>query len=196
MKIIYFMGKSASGKDTVYKKIKEQIDPKPLEVVLYTTRPRRDNEENGREYYFVTKDEIRCMEREGKVIEKRIYNTVYGEWIYMTADDGQFKRECNYIAIGTLESYVKIKKYFGEEVMIPVYLEVEDGMRLERAIEREKTQKVPKYEEMCRRFLADQQDFSEEKLEEAGIRVRFHNEDVCKCIQDIKEYLYCKLLDK
>ena len=53
MKIIYFMGKSASGKDTIYRKVKEKLNPSPKEIILYTTRPIRDHEENGREYFFV-----------------------------------------------------------------------------------------------------------------------------------------------
>ena len=64
--------------------------------------------------------------------------------------------------IGTLESYEKLKTYFGNEKVVPLYIEVEDGERLTRALAREKTQKEPKYAEMCRRFLADSKDFSEE----------------------------------
>ena len=70
MKIIYFMGKSASGKDTIYRKVKEKLNPSPKEIILYTTRPIRDHEENGREYFFVTDSEIDKMENEGKIIEE------------------------------------------------------------------------------------------------------------------------------
>ena len=47
--------------------------------------------------------------------------------------------------IGTLESYEKLKTYFGNEKVVPLYIEVEDGERLTRALAREKTQKEPKY---------------------------------------------------
>ena len=67
------MGKSASGKDTIYRKVKEKLNPSPKEIILYTTRPIRDHEENGREYFFVTDSEIAKMENEGKIIEKRVY---------------------------------------------------------------------------------------------------------------------------
>lgn len=189
MKIIYLMGKSASGKDTIYKKIREAVKPPLREIVLYTTRPIRDHERNGREYYFVDKEAVSRMEKDGKIIEKRVYHTVYGEWVYMTVDDGQFQQDGCYLTIGTLESYLCMREYFGSEVLIPVYLEVEDGLRLERAIAREKTQKVPKYEEMCRRFLADQRDFSQERLQEAGIRRKFSNVDVEKCTEEVLAYL-------
>ena len=39
--------------------------------------------------------------------------------------------------------------------MVPLYVEVDDGLRLSRALERERKQTEPKYAEMCRRFLAD-----------------------------------------
>ncbi len=193
MKIIYFMGKSASGKDTIYKKVKERLNPSPKEIILYTTRPLRDHEENGREYFFVSAQEIARMENEGKVIEKRVYHTVYGDWIYATADDGQFDENSTYMAIGTLESYLPLRTYFGEEAMIPVYLEVEDGIRLERAIARERTQKTAKYEEMCRRFLADQADFSEENLKAAKITRRFPNEDMDACLDMVLAYIEAEL---
>ena len=70
-----------------------------------------------------------------------------------------------------------------------IYVEVEDGERLTRALQREKSQSVPKYEEMCRRFLADSQDFSKEKLEEAGISRAFYNNELDSCIQEIKQYI-------
>ena len=48
-KIFYVMGKSASGKDTIYKELRERI-PELKTVVLYTTRPIRAGETNGVEY--------------------------------------------------------------------------------------------------------------------------------------------------
>ena len=73
--------------------------------------------------------------------------------------------------------------------MIPVYIEVEDGERLQRALLREREQEKPKYEEMCRRFLADQEDFSEENIREAGIKLRFANENLELCVENIIKYI-------
>ena len=183
-KIFYLMGKSASGKDTIYKKVKEQL-PELKTIVIYTTRPIREGERDGVEYFFKTEDEFHQLQQEGKVIESRTYQTIHGPWIYFTVDDGQFDREDHLVAIGTLESYIQLRRYFGDEKVIPIYVEVEDGLRLERALERERKQTKPKYEEMCRRFLADSADFSEEKLEEAGITHKFLNVDVDKCVKEI-----------
>lgn len=183
-KIFYLMGKSASGKDTIYKKVKEQM-PELKTIVIYTTRPIREGEQDGVEYYFSDEDKLSKLQQDGKVIELRAYNTVHGVWKYFTADDGQFDREEHLIAIGTLESYVQLRKYFGEGKLVPIYIEVEDGVRLERALARERQQKEPKYEELCRRFLADAADFSEENLREAGIARRFPNIDMAECVAEI-----------
>ncbi len=189
MKIVYLLGKSSSGKDTVYTLLRQDEQYKMQTVTLYTTRPMRDGETEGDQYHFITMEQAAELERQGRVIEQRVYQTVYGPWKYMTVDDGQFTDDGCYLMIGTLESYRKIKAYFGEECMYPVYLELDDGVRLERAIAREKTQKVPKYAEMCRRFLADEADFTEEKLKEAGIERRFDNTVLSSCMEAIHTYL-------
>ncbi len=183
-KIFYLMGKSASGKDTIFKKVKERL-PELQTIVIYTTRPIREGETDGVEYYFVDEEKLKEFEQAGKIIELRSYHTVHGIWKYFTVDDGQFDGDAGYITIGTLESFVALRKYFGKEKIVPFYIEVEDGLRLERALRREQEQKVPKYEELCRRFLADAVDFSEEKLEKAGIKTRFLNENMEECIDEI-----------
>ena len=188
-KIYCVMGKSSSGKDTVYKKLKEQYKEFRL-IVPYTTRPIREGEKDGVEYYFVDPEQFRAMKEDGKVIESRSYNTKCGIWTYFTADDGQVSvGNDSYLGIGTLESFVRLREYYGNEVMWPVYIEVEDGERLERALAREKTQEVPKYEEMCRRFLADQNDFSEENILKAGIWKRFENHNLDECVKEIVNYI-------
>ena len=140
------------------------------------------------EQQFETEEDFQKLKAEGKIIEDRGYETVYGLWRYFTADNMDLE-EKNYLGIGTLESYEKLKAYYGEEKIRPIYIEVEDGERLKRAIAREETQEAPKYEEMCRRFLADAQDFSEEKIRQAGISHRFSNMDGAGGYSEIEKYL-------
>ena len=188
-KIFYIMGKSSSGKDTIYKKLSERM-PELQRIVPYTTRPIRDGEQEGVEYHFVGEDRLREMQEAGRVIEVRAYNTKHGVWKYFTADDGQINLEKeNYLVIGTLESFQALKKYFGEEKIVPIYIEVDDGVRLSRALEREQREKEPRYEEMCRRFLADSADFSEENLRRAGIWKRFVNMELERCLEEIGAYI-------
>ena len=51
-KIFYVMGKSASGKDTIFKRLCSRLSGYRT-VKMYTTRPIRDGEHNGVEYFFV-----------------------------------------------------------------------------------------------------------------------------------------------
>ena len=191
-KLIYIMGKSASGKDKIYRHLARKEELALRKIVLYTTRPIREKEQDGVSYWFVTEERLKELEEQGRVIERRDYRTVHGIWSYATVDDDSVKlSEADYIAIGTLESYRKIRDYYGAKHVIPVYIEVEDGERLTRALAREKKQDVPKYKEMCRRFLADCDDFSEENIAAAGIKKRYDNtgalEDCIEAIvQDIK----------
>lgn len=189
-KIFCVMGKSASGKDTIYSRLLENEKLSLKRIVPYTTRPMRDGEEDGKTYHFCDEAKVQKLDEMGKIIELREYNTVYGIWKYFTVDDGQIDlAKGNYLLIGTLATYTKVVKYFGQDKVLPIYIEVEDGERLIRAIDREKQQKEPKYEEMCRRFLADASDFSEENLKKAGVSRRFQNRELINTIQEIEEYV-------
>lgn len=188
--IYCLMGKSASGKDTIYNRLLAMEELHLRRVVPYTTRPMRSGESDGQTYFFCTEQKVEEFEAAGKIIELRAYNTVYGIWKYFTADDGQIcLAESDYLMIGTLEAYEQIRDYFGADKVCPVYVEVDDGLRLQRALDRECAQEQPKYAEMCRRFLADEQDFSEENLEKAGITKRFYNTDLDQVTQEIASYM-------
>ena len=188
--IYCLMGKSASGKDTIYNRLLAMERLHLRRVVPYTTRPMRSGEIDGQTYVFCTEQQVAEFEEAGKIIELRAYHTVYGIWKYFTADDGQIcLAESDYLMIGTLEAYEQIRDYFGTDKVCPVYVEVDDGLRLQRALDRERAQDQPKYAEMCRRFLADEEDFSEENLERAGITKRFQNTDLDQVTQEIASYM-------
>ncbi len=190
--IFYIMGKSATGKDTIYKKIKENIEIK--EYILYTTRPIRVGEKDGVNYHFTTHDEIENCKQQGKVIESRTYNTVQGPWTYATIDDEQLKQQGNILTVGTLESYIKMKKYYEnntETKVIPIYIHIDEDERRKRAIEREKEQEKPDFAEVERRLKADNIDFSEENLKNCNITQKetFKNYDLEKCVNEILKYI-------
>lgn len=185
-KIFYVMGKSATGKDTIYKKLLKRL-PLLRTVTVYTTRPSRNGESEGIEYHFTAAERLEEFRQKKRVIEERTYQTVHGPWTYFTADDGQICLEgkTSYLMIGTLESYEKMREYFGNDRLIPIYIQVDDGMRLIRAVKRERNQKIPHYKELCRRFLADEEDFKEENLLKNGIRTRYVNEVLSICLNEI-----------
>ena len=189
-RIIYLMGKSSSGKDTIYKRLLAEQGVGLRTIVPYTTRPIRSGEIDGVEYFFTDEAGFQEMKSQGKIIEDRAYQTYHGIWRYFTVDDGQIKEDGpDYLMIGTLEAYQRLKEYFGAARMLPVMIELDDGVRLQRALNREMQQENPKYEELCRRFLADSEDFAEEKIKAAGIEKTFENHDLERCLEEIRSYI-------
>ena len=100
-KIYYMMGKSASGKDTLYKEVRERC-PQLKSVILYTTRPIRNGETDGVEYFFVTKEEF-----EAKI-----------------AQDGLLEY-ANYVGnyYGTPKAYVEEQLAAGKDVILEIEIQ-------------------------------------------------------------------------
>lgn len=186
-KIFCLMGKSNSGKDTIFKELMRDKDLELKPIISYTTRPIRSNETNGVEYYFINEYILDEYREKNKIIEERRYDTVNGPWHYCTIDDNQINLEVNnYLLIVTLEAYKNIKMHFGEENVFPFYIELDDGIRLERALKREREQQNSNYDELCRRFLADNNDFSSNNLKACNIEKFYINDTLTKCVNNIK----------
>lgn len=189
-KIVCLMGKSSSGKDTIYKKLLSLKSVSLEKIVPYTTRPIRAGEREGVEYHFTDEAGYQALAARGLVAEARAYDTCHGLWRYFTVADGTVDLEAHsYVLIGTLEAYRGLSGFYGKDKVLPVMIELDDGLRLQRALDREKAQDHPKYEEMCRRYLADQKDFSLEKMAECGIEKTFINDRLDGCIGEIEAYL-------
>lgn len=177
-KIYVILGKSASGKDTIYQKIVSMCNLVP--IVYYTTRPIRAGEIDGKDYFYVTEKEIMDAEKQGKLIEKRTYDTIKGLWTYATINDGQFSSSKDGIIVLPPKAYYSFIEYFGKDKVIPIYIHVPDGIRLRRSIERDEKQDIPNYEETCRRFLSDAQDFKDLDVEK-----QYLNDSVDRCVAEI-----------
>lgn len=174
-KIFYIMGKSSSGKDTIYNYLLGELNKNVLllmPIVLHSTRPKREGEIEGITYFFETEESYQKMKKADKILEERTYHvlTKNGEetWRYFTSKKSIQIEKYNYLGVGTLESYKTLKAIYKDNI-IPIYIDLDDGVRLMRAINREAKQKLPNYREVCRRFLSDSDDFSPEKLNEVGI---------------------------
>lgn len=189
-KIFYILGKSSTGKDTIYKNILEDETLGLKDIILYTTRPIRDGETDGKSYHFVSEKDYEDIKKSGLIIEERSYNTMHGVWRYFTVKDSSIDlSNNNYVIIGVLKSFIDTRDYFGSDKVVPIYIEVEDGLRLQRALNREKKPENRRFKELCRRYLADSEDFSEDKIKDAGIDKRFENVDLSSCINEVKEYI-------
>lgn len=184
--VFYFMGRSASGKDAILSRLWDMF-PDIQNVPLYTTRSKRAGEEEGKPYYFRTEAGYLAMEVSGLVAECRTYQKVSGPVRYFTCLGGIDLSTHDYFLSGTLVSYLKVWDVLGESHVVPVYIYVPEQDLLTRAIHRESRQPFPDCQEVCRRFLADSMDFSEEALAKAGIREenRFLNQDLDACVEAV-----------
>ena len=168
-KIFVIMGPSCSGKDTLFSEVSDYYLGQLKQIVLYTTRPMRTGEIDGITYHFIDDNTLNIMKENNEIIETRLYNTVNGIWTYATSNTSIDLENNYYLIINTLEGFKALKNYYGEDSVIPLYIKVDEDVRITRAETREKKQVKPNYEEMARRIMADSIDFSEEKRIEAGI---------------------------
>lgn len=210
-KIFVIMGKTSSGKDTIYKRVLDALtlqneETAPKTVVIYTTRPMRPGETNGVEYFFATEEELQTLREQGRVIEERCFHTVHGPWYYFTVNDGQIDlKNHSYMMINTLAGFEMIRSYYKKEsstlaadssdIVIPIYIEADPKERLIRYINRESLQAKPNYKEVCRRFLADEEDFAEAELVRLGITKRYFNQDLEECCREIEEEIKAQLTE-
>ena len=179
------MGKSASGKDTIYNLIKNSFK-NLLPIVIYTTRPMREGEIQDETYHFISMKEMNQLELNGELIERRNYDTVNGIWSYATGINC-FKQNNNYLIITTPIAYKEMQNKINDFELIPIYIEVNDYIRLTRALNREKMNEKENYAEVCRRFLSDADDFNEEILEKLKITNRFNNDE--NCLKEVESFI-------
>ncbi|MCL2857730.1 MAG: guanylate kinase [Oscillospiraceae bacterium] len=161
-KLFCLLGKSGVGKDTLFSRIVDdpELGTALSPVVPYTTRPKREDEVCGVHYHFVSEARMDELERQGKIIEKRRYDTVRGVWYYFTAAF-ELPLQRDYIIITTPQGVEKLSEKLGPAGMVIIHLIASDKTRLERSILRECEQRLPNYAEVCRRYLADEQDFAD-----------------------------------
>jgi guanylate kinase len=79
--LFIFSAPSGSGKSTLVSELRKQVKDVDFSI-SWTTRPPRGSEENGREYYFTTKEEFESMVQDGKFLE---HAQVFGNHYYGTA---------------------------------------------------------------------------------------------------------------
>ena len=184
-KIFCLIGKSCSGKDSILSSLQDKLKFKTF--VSYTTRPKRDGEEEGKEYHFIDDQEMLGLKKTNKIIESRSYNTGQGRWTYATVKENDFDlKENNYLAIVDIDGSKSFIQYFGENNVIGIYIDVNDADRIRRAIIREQNQSSPDYVELCRRFIADTEAFDLSLLKDTKhVVVKNKQNDFNTCINTI-----------
>lgn len=153
IKVIALFGKSGSGKDTTLNRLIKYYGHYCHKIISCTTRPIRENEKDGEDYYFVSPAQFTKLLLNNYFLEATSFN----EWFYGTPF---FSLKDNKINVGVfnIEGIYALLEDSRLEV-IPIYITAKDKTRLLRCLEREEN---PDCSEISRRFLQDEKDFSEE----------------------------------
>lgn len=150
-KIIAIMGASGSGKDTILRDVVAAC-PQLHEIISFTTRPPRENEVNGVNYYFISGEQFGEKVLRNEMLEACCFN----DWFYGT---GFESLRSNCINIGVFNpTGVEFLLSHPEVEVITIYLRASDKTRLLRQLNREED---PDVEEILRRFKTDLNDFTD-----------------------------------
>lgn len=156
VKIIALFGESASGKDTIQKYIVSSWPDICSGIVSCTTRPKRDYEIDGVDYYFLNNIQFAEKVMNGDMLEATSFN----DWFYGTPYSSLNKEKIN---VGVFNP-AGMKALLADDRVdvIPIYVYASNKTRLLRSLSREE---LPNCYEICRRFMADTADFNEENLD-------------------------------
>lgn len=150
IKIVALFGAAGSGKDTLQNLVTECLDVNPL--ISTTTRPPRGNEIDGEAYHFV--------EEENFLSEPMLEYTKFRGWYYGTPYSAIDKKKLN-IGVFNISGIKQMMQYNKIIKILPIYIKCDDKVRIQRQLDRES---YPDCEEICRRFLTDKKDFSEDNI--------------------------------
>ena len=136
-KFTIIAGKSASGKDTILQQILKISTCKP--IVSTTSRPKRDNEQEGKDYYYISKDEFIDLIEENAFIEYRKYNTlVNGEkdtWYYGIRKNNKYLDNVHIVVLD-FEGARSFINHYGADNCKLCYIYCDDDKRKQRAMNR------------------------------------------------------------
>lgn len=150
-RIIAICGKSAAGKDTLLHEIIKN-NPEVHEIVSCTTRPPREGEVHGKNYFFLTEGEF----RERCVNHEMLELSEFRSWYYGTALDGINPKLIN-VGVFNPTGICSLMKNENVDVFV-VMVDAPDKVRLARALNRETD---PDVDEIVRRYMTDKKDFAD-----------------------------------
>ena len=137
-KFTVLVGRSASGKDAILKKLASDYNYIPL--ISCTTRPKRDGEVDNVTYYFISNYKFKSMIKDNKLIEYRSYNTLVSgnkaTWYYGLPKVEVNINNPNYVVILDLKGAKSFMNYYGKDICEIIYVECGAKTRTERAKKR------------------------------------------------------------
>jgi len=138
-KILCILGKSAVGKDTLAAGLLNDKDLSVTKAISYTTRPRRENEVNGEDYYFISVDEFMKMRNNNEFLEETSYNVNGETWYYGFAKKSFMNLNKTIIAVINPRGLVEfINDEDIRKNLFVLYLKANENVRKKRYFTRDK----------------------------------------------------------
>jgi len=177
--LIVLSGPSGVGKDTVLQRMKERDLPFHF-VVTATTRDKRPNEVNGKDYFFVSNDEFARMIEANELIE---YAVVYNDFKGIPKQQVRDALTSNQDVVMRIDvqGAATIRKIVPEAVLI--FLTTESEQALVRRLEARKTET---HEGLKLRIATARQELKRvEEFDYVIVNGEFHLDDAVDTIQAI-----------
>ncbi len=156
--ITLYIGRSGAGKDYL---MRQQVALGKTPIVSFTTRPIREGEVDGKDYYFVSRDEFQLLIKKDALTEYRTYETSVGgvkdTWYYGTP---LLMMTRDYVGVVTPEGAKTFIDRYGKDNVEIIYVIASPEVRKHRAIARGSFDKT----EWERRLVADQRDFAPDRI--------------------------------
>ena len=154
VKLIAIIGRSASGKDYLFQHTLKS-NPNLNPVIHYTTRPRRDGEVEGKDYFFITETEFQHKESNYDFFSI----TSFRDWKY-GIDSNSFDSKKINIGIFNPFELRQLYEFFRDKFQLFIIeTQADELSRYQRSLERLKPFDEEGLQELCRRNLADKEDF-------------------------------------
>lgn len=154
-KIIALIGEAGAGKDSIMQAVLKAA-PSLHEIVSCTTRPMREGEQEGVNYFYLTKEQFAEKILNMEMLEATCFN----DWFYGTSLQSLDESVVN-IGVFNPDGIDALLESPMVEVTV-YYVHATDKNRLIRQLNREEH---PNVDEIIRRFKADKEDFSDLEFE-------------------------------
>ena len=174
--VIALMGEAGSGKDRTMQAVLA-ADPTLHEIISCTTRPMRQGEAHGVNYFYYTPEQFGQKVLDGEMLEC----TVFNDWFYGTSYDSV--RSDRVINIGVFNPTGVESLLARPDCNVLVFwIQTNDKIRLLRQLNREED---PDVREVVRRFQADYDDFNNLDFE----MIILKNDNLADLETNVKEIL-------